>query len=106
LLLSLDRDVSVGRPTTPIPARTTRERGHFFSTQADTHGGPTPPATSWAERSGRTAGSPGGRGLGFGAGNPEDLAVSALATRVSDLGRDRTQLDVLDAGNGAGRDTP
>jgi hypothetical protein len=30
LLLSLDLDVSVGRPTLPIPARTTRERGQFF----------------------------------------------------------------------------
>src|SRR5262249_3773796 len=37
-------------------------------------------------------------------GNPDDLAVSALSTRVSASDRGRTQLDVLDSGNGAGPD--
>src|SRR5262245_58463076 len=37
-------------------------------------------------------------------GNPNDLAASALATRVSDSGRGRTQLDLLDPGNCADRD--
>src|SRR5215469_5915220 len=42
----------------------------------------------------------------YGTGNPDDHPASALATRVSDSARDRTQMDVLDARNGAGRDTP
>src|SRR5262249_21426265 len=36
-------------------------------------------------------------------GNPDDLTVSALATGVNDSDRGRTQLAVLDAGDGAGR---
>jgi hypothetical protein len=37
-------------------------------------------------------------------GNPDDLAASALATRVSASGRGKSQLDVLDSGNGTGPD--
>jgi hypothetical protein len=36
-------------------------------------------------------------------GNPNDLAASALATRVSESDRGRTQFDVLDPGNWADR---